>query len=309
MPFKRCSRCGKDFLADEDSQTLCSTSCSGPKGSEAAQPEKKERWWIFPLFFIFCCILTVFCYVHSFDVELYLVRNLPFMRQLMANKLAKSVPESLDHLIDGIADGDIDVAIVCLESLVENVDSVSPDDPLFQDLVDELKSIYDEEQDIDLKQAAIAAMGVVQNDEIGAVLYRALSDRKLARGAAIAMQKVGSIKAITPLIDIVLDENRRYSTGDTRFQAVRALGLIKDEDARAMPALSKTFSDPSGPIRDEVLTAMHNIGKQWKKLGISGRERVRAAIKLLSRQGKTDRIYAIRQHRGEVLADLKKIMH
>ena len=171
MPFKRCPRCGKEFLARDDSQELCSPSCSGPREDQFEAQAKEDSWWRFPLFFLCCCALAYYLYVNAFDVELFLVKKVPFLRETMANKLASSTPQSLDQLLTGICDRDVEVAKACLDALVKQEKNLPVDDPLVLDLADELRAIFESpEEPIELKRSAVAAMGCIDSPETQSTL-------------------------------------------------------------------------------------------------------------------------------------------
>ncbi len=309
MPFKRCASCGKEFLAQSDSQDICRPDCAGPQTMELEAKRVEGTWWYFPLFFLCCCIATYMIYDNAYDVELFLIRNVSFMRPMMARKLAEAVPDSLDQFIDGVADPSLEVAQACLDALVETEKELPADSEAVLELVDQLRAIYeDPEESMELKKSAIAALGSVKDKESVEVLYRALNDRNLVHGAVKAFRKVGTKRAIKPLAKIVMDEHDNYQIGDIRFQAVIAVGLIPDKNADAVPALIKCLRDPSGPIRDEALTAIRNIANGWKEMTLSGRDRIKKAVDAMKLYCKSDRIFSIREKSKAVVIEIEGIM-
>jgi len=309
VPFKRCSKCGKDFLAKDDAQDLCKPNCPGALVEAFDAKPAEDRWWTFPAFFLGCCVVTYLCYDNAYDVELFLIRNVPFMRESMATKLAQGCPASLDQVVTAVADPDIAVAKSVLLAVAENVVALPNDDPLLPEFVAQLRQIYENpDEDLGLKQAAIAAMGTIRDPDIESVLYRALSDRRLVRGAVFAMKTVGTDRAVKPLMDIVEDKMGHYRNDDTRYQAVIALGRIPDEKAEALPVLIDAYRDESGLVRDEALTAMYEICKRYKSLTMNGQDNAKAALKAMHQYGKSDRIYTLRERSKTLAAELDKIV-
>ena len=303
MPFKRCASCGKEFLAHTDSQDICRPDCAGPQVMEMEAKRVEGTWWHFPLFFLCCCIATYIIYDNAYDVELYLIRNVSFMRAPMARKLAEATPDSIEQFIDGVADPDAQVAKACLDALVETGKELPTDNDAVFDLVAEIKAIFeDPNESIELKQSAVAALGAIKDKEVVEILYRALNDKRFVKGAVLAMKKVGTERALNPIIDIVIDEHQNYQVGDIRFHAVIVLGLIEDKKGRAIPALVKALRDPSGPVRDEALTALKLISTRYKELNLSARDDLRAAIKSIRQYLKSDRIFSIRE-RSKIIAE------
>ena len=307
MPFKRCASCGKEFLAHDDSQDICRPDCAGPQVMELEAKRVEGTWWHFPLFFLCCCIATYMIYDNAYDVELYLVRNVSFMREPMARKLAESCPESIQQFIDGVADQNVEVSKACLDALVDTGKELPTDNDAVFDLVAEIKAIYeDPNESVDLKQSAVAALGAINDKEVVDILYRALNDKRFVKGAVLAMKKVGSERAIEPIIDIVIDEHNKYQVGDVRYHAVIVLGLIKDNKGRAIPALIKALRDPSGPVRDEALTALKLISTRYKELSLSARDDLRKSVVAIRKFLKSDRIFSIRERSKQIADEMEQ---
>lgn len=309
MPFKRCARCGKDFLAKDDSQDLCSASCTPMRGlDELDATQAPDRWWTFPFFFLAACALTAYCYVYAYDVELFLLRNLSFGRDFMAAKLAAGGSESLGHLMQAIRDPDAEEVRLTLVALGEHGAEIPPDEPLRAELAAELVAIWTQEQDGRLRAAALTAMACIPDASLESTLIDALREENFIRPALVALRRIGTQRSVSHVADIVRDDRRVYTVGDLRYQAVITLGHLADDDGRGLLVLADVLNDPSGPLRQEAIKAIERIGLRYPSMTMTGKEQMKACMEVLRRRKGSDRLTMVRDQYARSLVELEKVV-
>ena len=312
MPFRRCQKCGTEFLAKTDDVVLCRPNCSGPKSArvDVVASEKEGSSWMFPVFFLICCAITWYIYDNAYEVELYLIRNVEFVRETMADKLARSMPDSFPFINDGLADVNVEVAVAVLEGLNRNVESISEDVDGIDDFVSVLTAIYeDPQEDVRLKKASITALGTIKRPEVVEILRVAVNNDAYRDSAVRAMQKIPDVRFLNPLSDIVIDDLNRFQGTSVRFNAVVALGLIEEPDGDVIKGLLVAFRDlGSSTVRDEAMKGIIRFCKRFDYLSISGKEQAVKALDALKLYCKSDTFYGIRERGKEAIAELETIV-
>jgi hypothetical protein len=228
----------------------------------------------------------------------------------MAKKLAKSMPESFSFVNEGLSDPDIEVAIACLNGLTENIKTIPVDAPETESFVSLLKAIYeDPEEDLELKKASVAALGLVKTPEIIDILQTAINDPRYIGSVVIAMQKVSDERFIGPLTSIVIDERNQYVGSPIKYNAVIALGLIEEQNGDIMDGLLVAFRDMGNvSVRDEALTGIIRFCKRYDDLSISGKEAAAKGLHAMKTYCKSDTIFRIRERGIVEIPLIERIM-
>ena len=69
MPFKKCQKCGSEFLAKTDEQVLCRPECQGSRSGriDVIASEAEKSSWGFAIVFILACLGTWYVYENAYN--------------------------------------------------------------------------------------------------------------------------------------------------------------------------------------------------------------------------------------------------
>lgn len=292
MPFLNCKRCGKQFFVDPGMplRDHCSDECSRAGYVQPEIEEIRSGWWHWPAIFVALCIGTFVYWQNEIEIASWTIVNAPFARSFAIDRLKTHQTMALPEVVWGLESEDPEVveAFLLVLSAIDGVAEATEG----EEIVRILRELFNAEgAQVAMLRAIVRSLGRIHDDRITTILRKALNDPELVGAAVRAVHDAGVASLVSVVADVATDASGRYGRAgtDVRYEAVKTLGDVIDEELTALPALSELIRDQDLAVRDEAYKALGKIGFRFNEFRFSQQEDLKALEERMHNFGLKDR--------------------